>query len=343
MMKHLILIGSLGLLAGFGVRVVAQDRVYPKQGTTASGKITNITPAEVTIAVRGNEQKFAVDDLRKISFDNEPNGLDRTRELVALDQYDQALEEVKKISAAGIDNPLIVQDIEFYRWYCEGQLGLAGKGDKNAAIAGLYALAGKNRNTHHLYDLSEMLGELSLAIGQPDRATNFFSMLLKSPSAETKAKGVYRLGEVELAQDKPAEAKVRFQQLAAAPSNTPDMIRIKNFAEVGLALCENRLGNSQAALASLNAMVQRYDSTDQALFAKLNNARGACYTALNEPEKALLSYLQTDLLFFTEPEAHAEALYHLHRLWPTAGDPARAADAQARLVNQYASSPWASK
>ena len=90
-------------------------------------------------------------------------------------------------------------------------------------------------------------------------------------------------------------------------------------------------------------MVQKHDSTDQALFARINNARGACYQSLNKPEQALLSYLQTDLLFFTDPEAHAEALYFLNRLWPVAGNPARAADAQARLVNRYASSKWANK
>ena len=210
----------LATLLGLVSTGVAQDRVYPEQGVAASGKIVTITPNEVTINVRGAEQKFSVDDIRKLSFDGEPNGLDRAREQALMGQYEQAVEEVKKLSTNGIENPLIVQDIEFYRWYCEGKLGLAGSGDKNAAIKGLYALAGQNRNTHHLYPLSEILGELSLAIGQPDKAVTFFTMLLNAPSADTKASGIYRLGEVELSQGKPAEAKVRFEQLAAAPSNS---------------------------------------------------------------------------------------------------------------------------
>ncbi len=322
---------------------LADDRVYPKQGAAATGKITALTPAEVTINVRGKDQKYAISDVLKITFDGEPKGLERGREQVLLGQYDQALDELKKLTPAGIENPLIIQDIEFYRWYCEGKLGLAGSGDKQAAIRGLYALAGKNRNTHHLYPLSEMLGELSLAIGQPDKASTFFNMLLSAPDAETKATGIYRLANVELSLNKSSEAQERLQQIAAAPSNSPQMVRIKSLAEVGLAICENQQGDSQQALDKLNAMIQKFSSDDQELFARIYNAKGDCYRKLDKPQQALLSYLQTDLLFFSDPEAHAEALYHLKNLWPTQGKPDRAAEAGSRLVNQYASSTWASK
>ncbi len=44
----------------------AQDKVYPNQGSVASGKITQITRTEVTIEVRGNEQKIPIVDIRKI-------------------------------------------------------------------------------------------------------------------------------------------------------------------------------------------------------------------------------------------------------------------------------------
>ncbi len=321
----------------------AQDRVYPKKDTVASGEITEISPSSVKIKVRGKEQSYELKDVRKISFDNEPATLDRARESVLLGQYEQALEEAKKISVDGIKDPRAKQDVEFYRYYSEGKLALAGSGDKKAAAAGLLAIATANANTHHLYAISELLGELALASGQPEQAARFFGKLYGAPSAETKAIGVYRLGEVELAQGKTADAKVRFEQLAAAPSNTPEMARMKSLAEVGLAVCENLAGNSQEALKKLDRMVQQHDSTDQGLFARINNAKGACYQTLGNTNQALLSYLQTDLLFFTEAEAHAEALYHLSKLWPQAGQPARAAEVKARLGNQYASSSWASK
>jgi tetratricopeptide (TPR) repeat protein len=321
----------------------AQDRVYPEQGVVASGKISEITPTSVKITVRGKDQSYEMSDVRKISFDNEPSSLDRVRESYLLGQYDQALDEVKKIPLDGVDNPLVKQDIEFYRYYCEGRLGLAGTGDKNAAVKGLLALASTNSRSHHLYEISELLGELAIALGQPEQAARYFGVLLSASDANIKATGVYRLGEVELAQNKPAEAKTRFEQLSRAPSNTPEMARLKSLAEVGLAVCEHLAGNSQQALKKLDGMVQQYDSTDQALFARINNAKGACYESLGKTDLALLSYLQTDLLFFTDAEAHAEALYHLTKLWPKLGEPVRAAEAKERLISQYASSTWANQ
>lgn len=321
----------------------AQDRVYPKRDAVASGKFVEITPTSVKITVRSKEQTYDMADVRKLSFDDEPNTLDRVRESVLQGQYEQALDEVKKISTDGIKNPLIKQDIDFYRYYCEGKLGLAGQGDKLSAIKGLLSVDNANPKSHHFYELSDILGQLALAVNQPDQALRYFNRLLSAASPDTKALGAYRLGSAELAQGKVDEAKVRFGQLASATSASPEMGRLKSLAEVGLAICEQLAGNNEQALQKLDSLVQQYDSTDQGLFARINNAKGACYAALGKTNQALLSYLQTDLLFFTDAEAHAEALYHLSKLWPLAGQPARGAEAKARLTAQYASSLWANK
>jgi Flp pilus assembly protein TadD len=321
----------------------AQDRVYPKRDTVASGKIIELTPATVKITVRSKEQAYEMGDVRKISFDGEPNTLDRARESVLQGEYEQALDEVKKIPLDSLPNPLIKQDVAFYRFYCEGRLALAGSGDKGAAANGLIAIVRDNGKTHHLYEISELLGELEMSAGRPDQAARYFNVLTTAKSADTKALGDYRMGEVQLSQGKHAEAKVLFQKLIAANSTSPEMVRLKYLAEVGLAVSDNLAGNSQEALTKLDGLAQQLDSTDQPLFARINNARGACYAALGKTNQALLSYLQTDLLFFTDGETHAEALYHLTQLWPKAGQPARAAEAKARLSSQYASSTWANK
>lgn len=321
----------------------AEDRVYPERDTVASGKIVELTPTLVKITVRGKDQTYDMSDVRKISFDGEPNSLDRARESVLQGQYEQALDEVKKIPLESLANPLIKQDVEFYRFYCEGKLALAGSGDKTAASNGLIGVVKENPKNHHFYEISELLGELEVASGRPDQAARYFNLLLSAPHADTKALGVYRLGEVQLAQGKHEEAKIRFEQLAGATSTSPEMGRLKNLAEVGLAVCDNLAGNSQAALDKLDRLAQQFDSTDHGLFARINNARGACYQALGKTNQALLSYLQTDLMFFTDGETHAEALYYLTQLWPEAGQPTRAADAKQRLATQYAASAWANK
>ncbi|QDV27232.1 tetratricopeptide repeat protein [Aureliella helgolandensis] len=343
--SHLRLALALGcalVCVGLAVRPAdADDRVYPVQGSLVSGDLQKITPAQVTITVRNEPKNYQLSDVRKITFDDEPKELDRAREQVLLGQFDQALDEVNKIELSSIQNPLIRQDIEFYRAYCEGKLGLAGAGDKKKAYDGLMALVRANSQTHHFYPICEMLGELAAAAGQ--NAKPFYEKLLEAPSPETIAMGVYRLGEVELAAGNTAAAKTRFDQLATAQSTSPAMTRLKNLAEVGLAVCKLQADDPQAALDQLNSMVKTGDSTDQELFARISNAKGACFLAMKQPDRAILSYLHTDLLFFTEADAHAEALYQLSKLWPGAGQAARAADAKARLTQRYASSTWANK
>ena len=332
------------LATWFASSIAAQDKVYPLQGGIASGKISQITPAEVTIDVRGTEQKIPVADIRKIVFDDEPSGLDRAREMFAQEQYTQTLDELKKIDPTSLKNPLVAQDYDFYRFYSEGKLGLAGTGgSKENAAAGLVALAGKNRNTHHMYDLSALLGDLAVALGKPEGAVRYYGVLLTAPNAETKAIGVYRLAQLELGQGKTAEARTRFQQIASLNASTASTTRLKSLAEVGLAVCDARDGKPQQALDQLKQMVAKYDSTDQELFARIYNAQGACYVALKNTNLAVLSYLRTDLLFFTDAEAHAEALYQLSQLWPKAGEPSRATETRSRLVSQYAGSVWANK
>ena len=147
----------------------AADKVYPRGAVPASGKIVKLSPVSVTIEVRGKNQDYSLGDDEKIAFDEEPGEVTRARDNLLNGQVDQALMEIKKVDPASVDNPVIRQEVEFYRWYSEGKLALAGSGDKNAAIKGLLAIGSANRNTHHLFDLSEMLGELALAVGQVDK------------------------------------------------------------------------------------------------------------------------------------------------------------------------------
>lgn len=333
----------LWLATAWFSEALAADKVYPRNAVPISGKIVKLSPFAVSIEVRGKNQDFSLADVEKIAFDAEPDELSRARDHLLNGQVDQALLEIKKIDLAEVQNPVIKQDVEFYRWYSEGRLALGGTGDKNAAIKGLRAIGNANRNTHHLFDLSEMLGELAMSVGQMDTAASYFGILLNAPDETTKAQGSYRLAQVDLGRNKLTEAKERFQQLVGSDNASPEMARIKRLAEVGLAVCEQREGESQVALSKLEAMISKYPSSDQELHARISNAQGACYQAMSQPTDALLSYLKTDLMFFTEPEAHAEALYHLKTLWSEYGKPAKAADAAQRLETLYASSTWANK
>lgn len=340
-------------LQGFGLIVAccmlnqpatAQDKVFPLQGSTASGKIVEATRDQITVEVRGKNQVYKVNEVRKVTFEDEPKELDRGREFAIDRNFNQALDELKKIDANSLKNPLILQDYQFYRGLVEGRLGLAGSGaDARSATTLLMTVKKANPNSHHTYRLNELLGELAVALGRPEVATGFYRELAASPYPEIKALAFYRQGEVELATGKVPEARKLFEQLMATTANDAEMIRLKNLAEVGLAICSAREGKSEEALAKLDELISKHDSSDQALFAAIYNAKGLCYESLGKNKQAILAYLHTDLLFFTASELHAEALYHLSVLWPKEGQQQRGTDARQRLTTNYSTSVWANK
>lgn len=320
-----------------------QDRVFPKNDTMASGKIAALNKDNVRITVRDKDQTFELSDVRKITFADEPRGLDRARELCLQGQYDSALEELKKLNRAEMTKPEILQDFEFYVAYCRGQLGIStgDEGEQRAAAGALVGLARKNGNTHHFYELNELVGRLAMELGQ--NGNSYFERLLQSTDPLYQATGGYWLGESELTAGNYDAAKNHFQGVTKLANNSEEVQQIKQLSKVGLALCQLNSDDAAGALKTLDRLAADNDSTELELFARISNARGACHIALGQPKQALTRYLQTDLLFFTDPITHAESLYHLSQLWAEIGEASRAADTKARLKKRYASSSWAKK
>lgn len=319
----------------------AQDRVYPLNDATATGKITKVSPTEVRIEVRGKEQVFQVADIRKVVFDGEPRGLDRAREFVLQEQYDQALEELKKVPQAELTSDAAKLDFRFYVFYCQARLSMVGEEDPGKAVRGLMGVRRDNPSTHHFYRLNVTLGQLAAMLEQDARP--FYSAVAAAPDAANKAEGAYSLGHFELQQGNVDKAKASLSQVVKLTDASEATQRFKKLAEVALAVCDLRSGDAAGALKKLNGLVAKYDSTDQELFAHISNGRGACLVELGKPNQALVRYLQTDLMFFTDPMAHAEALFQLSKLWTEVGQPGEAADARTRLQKRYATSPYAKK
>ena len=96
-------------------------------------------------------------------------------------------------------------------------------------------------------------------------------------------------------------------------------------------------------MQALEKMVDEGDSTDAELFSELYNAMGGILQTAGKNEEAILAFLKTDLLYASEVDAHAEALYWLSQLWPKIGDSQRATEAKSKLSKLYPTSQWLTK
>ena len=135
------------------------------------------------------------------------------------------------------------------------------------------------------------------------------------------------------------EIKLRWKGKGGGPES--ETRRLESL--VGVAYCNAMTGKHAQAVKELEDIIQKNDPSNTILFARAYNALGAAHVAGNAPKDAVIAYLFTDLLFYGDSDAHAEALYHLTSLWSKVNKPTRARTAREKLLGRYGGSPWAAK
>lgn len=331
------------LLTAPASTILADDRIYPKQGSSVSGSITEIGRDKVVIEVRGTPQTFETPALARVVFDGEPSTLSRVKELAANGQWDQAQEEIKKIDPESVTGDAPQAELAYYSSWIEGNLALTGRADPGSAAKGLLAYFTANKDSHHFYEGTETLGELATLLGNYDRASVYFGALAKAPYPQVALRSKVLEARALLSQQKFAEARTVCSEAIATAATDPATLRSQLLAKVVLARCDISEGKTADAIQNLQKLIQENDSTDSQLFAALYNAQGEALQKEQKWEQAVLAYLHSDLLFSNNPESHAEALYHLSQLWAKLGEPQRAAEAKEKLTTLYAGSAWAKK
>jgi tetratricopeptide (TPR) repeat protein len=318
-----------------------QDKVYPKQGATATGEIKDISPNEITIEVRGADQKYPTNEISRVQFDGEPSSFGRIKEWVGQGQLDQALEETKRIDPASLKTDAIRNEFAFYKAYGEGLLALRGKGALDKPIADLKAYIRKEAKSYHYYDVCELLGKLTIEGGKPLEAVPYFNLMTKAPFPSTVLQAKYLLAKANLAASKIPEARRLSSEVLAAGANDQQVASIQRLTTVLAARCDVAESKVDEGLQRLAKLIKENESTDHELFAAIYNAQGEAFAKNNQWEAAVLAYLHVDLLFFDQPTHHGEALAQLSQLWSKVGESQRGTEAKSRLVATYPSSKWA--
>jgi len=331
----LLVIGG-GFEAAFG----QFDQIYQRKGAPSKGNVKAMSKDEVTLEMSGVDRPFPTNEIVRITYVDEPTELNNGRNAVLQQNWGQAEIELKKLDGQTFARDLIRQDVEYYKALCLAKKAMTEGGDKTAAAAAMLNFAKVAPENYHFYDAAEVLGDLAISTGKFADAARFYGGIEKAPWGDYQMRAKNAAGRALLAQKDFQNAQVKFEEAAAIDLGTAEAAREKTFAHIGRAQCLAELGKPDEGITILQEIIAKNDPADQFLFARVYNALGNCYLKGNKPKDARDAFLFTDILFTADPDAHAEALYHLSKLWTDLNKADRAVAARNTLRERYAGSRW---
>jgi tetratricopeptide (TPR) repeat protein len=326
--------------------VQAADIVNRKSGEKrVAGTITGTTKTEVTVKPStGDSVVVPANDIASVDWNDAPSimklgkGDENNGKFdAALDKFAKAAEELKSGSE------LVRTDLEFLVARVTARIALTDPSKQDEAAARLTAFLKSHANSFRFYEAQQWLGQVYLARGDHSAARAAFEVLSEAPWSDYRLLSKVNLGRVLMSSNQLEEAVKAFDEaIAAAGNSAADMSR-KYEAMVAKARALVAQNRHAEALAPLNEVLDHAPPEETALKAEAYVLQGACLQATNKSKEAVLAYLHVDVLFARESAFHAEALYHLARLWKAVQYPDRALEAQAKLEGMYPNSEWAKK
>jgi tetratricopeptide (TPR) repeat protein len=341
-MRKLSIVCVLAVATWPGV-VRAIDTVRVSSGTAVSGKVTEITPLKVTVEKGSAVRLVPVNEILSITFEGEPNTLRDVRANIKDDRFDQALSVLEKIDAANVSRKEIVQDLEFYKAFCNAKLALVGQGSVVDAGKAMNAFIRANADSYHFLEANEVVGDLLVANQQYGPAEGFYAKLAAAPWPDYKMRAGVAMARALMAQGKWPAAAQALDGVLAIQGKTEAAEAQRGIAMASKARCLVQQGKADEAVKLVNELIEKTDSDQVEVQAVAYNALGAALRKAKRDKDAIFAFLHVDLLYNSVPDAHAEALSNLAELWRAVEEPDRAKQADAALKENYPNSPWARK
>ncbi len=316
------------------------DRVRRTRGTD-SGTITKISPLAVTLSKGGVESKIPVADIRMIDFAGEPEDLRPARLAATAGRYQAALQRLAKIPPGSMERQAIRQDLDYWQMYCQVRLAVAGQGPLEQAVQAATSFLSTHRGSFHVPAALELAGEALLASGQYEDARAQFAKLARAKAPYFVARSAVLTGMAWQREDEHESAIQEFDRALAAAQQDALAQPQQLEATLHRAISRSALGHVPEATEVVKTLIAQTPAEDTRLLARAYNALGDCYLQSDQAQAARDAFLHVDVLFQSEPAAHAKALYELSRLWNRLGQASRAAEAQQRLEKDYPESKWA--
>ncbi|RMG33443.1 MAG: hypothetical protein D6725_15685 [Planctomycetota bacterium] len=312
---------------------------------TVKGEVTKVTATEITVKPTvGAAQTISADDVLDVRWGDEPVKLRLARVnehngnlTKALQAYQEALAETKT------QREFVKRDIEFLVARALAKQALADPTKLDQAIDKLTAFVRVAGDHFRYYQAVRLLGDAYLAKGEFDKAQQQFDTLAKAPWSAAKKLAQIRRARILLARGDTAGALQAFEQVISEPAASPADKERRQEALLGKATVLVKNKQYDEALKTIAIILKETPPENSAIQAEAYLRKGDCLEAQGRIKEAILAYLHVPVLFAHEKAAHAEALYHLARLWAAYDRPDRAEEARSELLSNYPNSPWARK
>lgn len=326
----------------YGQDTITLDRRV-KGSTKILGTITSVSKTEVTIKTASGEKTVPANQIARLNLANEPSELRQARQALIGGQYEQAIENLQRGELPDDAADLIRQEWKYCLASAKAQLALRGGANAKESLALMLDYLKTEKDTYRFYPAVELLGQLAEVTGANEEAVKYYQQLRKAPWPEYAVRPSILIGRALRSQGKYQEALAQYDEALKATASDPATLRQQTLARIGKAASAAELGQAAESIQTLEDIIAKNDPNDQELFAEAYLALGTAYRQSQKPLDAILAYLHIDLLFYSQQDAHAQALYHLTNLWPQLQQPDRAVEARKLLNTRYPGTIWSQK
>jgi tetratricopeptide (TPR) repeat protein len=345
MKYRLAILFLLAILVANGPATAA-DRVKKKNKETVFGQISAMTSREIVVDDRATKIRIPVGDIKMVYFDNEPEGLSRARAAVAQERYEDAQTALADVKPGQTLRDMVAAEVDFYRALAAAKLALRGKGEIRDAGSQMWRFVESHRDNYHWFEANRVAGDLLVASRQYAPAIRCYDTLGESSNLADRLQAAVGAGRAYLADGKTDEAMAAFTRATdMKPANPKELdaeaAKWTRLARIGRARCVAAKGQTDEAVKQLREIIDQANPEDATLCGEAYNALGTALRKAGKPQDALLAFLHVDVLYFANPESHAEALANLAELWHEVHKTDRAIQAQETLRQRYPNSRWA--
>jgi tetratricopeptide (TPR) repeat protein len=305
------------------------------------GTLKDVDRYEIVVKERDNDRKISVGEIESVQLEGEPRELAKARSELKNGQLEAANKSLQGVAVDNGARPEVRAELQFLRALAATRLALAGGGEVNDAGRMLMAFIRENPKSFHSVEAHELMAELLLANKKAASADRYFAEVGKAPWPEAKLRGAVGQGRALQAQSKFEPAREAFERALAIEGDTPAAVALRLEATLGKAVCLAQSGKPEDGVKLIEEVLAKAPAEDDLLHAKAYNRLGDCYQLAKAPREAVLAYLHVDLVYFQNPDAHAEALANLSKLWKDLNRADRATAAANLLKQRYPQSHWA--